>query len=237
MAGRDDEDATVFGGEGGPEAVDPDRTVFANEVPAPRPATPAADRSRPAAPAQERRADSSDPTFEGADRTHHALAVMELSGVFRHRFHAAHFGLSPRYRVSLNAPDVPTTDGGAQARLPILLSPEGHGASRGVVVGWILEAERQAHLRAFEALGTYFERRFGRPVDIVESEYARLLDELRRFAEAQRLSVRMVEKEKLPAPTRPEKRPPAPITLRTVILAVLTILCIGVLIGVLIARR
>lgn len=256
VSGHDasDSDATVFGDAGGltaPAGTDPDTTIFA-DVDAPSATPPAApasdpdstvydpDRLTPPAPAapppaRDRSPDASSATFEGVDRTAHAMAAVELGTLFRHRFATARFGISPRYRLDLQAPEGPSTAGGALARQSLVMFPDGRRQDRALVIGFVDGTRSQFDLRTHGLLSQIFETRFKRSIDVVESEYERLSDELRRFADTQGLTVRMLQEDTSQAP-RPAESSVRQVGLRQLALFAIALLLLGTLIGFVLAR-
>lgn len=233
-----DEDATLFATdlEASQDTPQPsqsfDATVFATEAP-PRPS-----RSETTDP--EALGETSNPevaqTHDGVDRTHHALQGMEMGALFRHRFQTVHFGIAPRWRVRLNTPDGMTTEGGAKSRQALVLHREGSPNVGTFTFGHLDAATLQAKLKTYEVMQSAYVVRYGREFEMVESEYERLLDEVRKFLSVHGYALTMSTdaNEGSLRPRMPREGPR--LGMRTAGLVLAIILLVGIAIGYLLGR-
>lgn len=235
-----DEDSTVYIDDVDSARVEPsrverpaasesfDETVFANDVSISDATPTGANDSDPAGSA----------THDGVDRTQHALQAMELGVLFRHRFQSAIFGIQPRWKIRMTTPDGMSTDGGTKARQTLVLYKEGAPKVGTFIVGFVDKTKNRASLKTYDVMGRAYELRYGAEFEMVESEYERLLDELRKFAAGLGFSVQMLTMDDA-APGRPtggRKKPkkkgePRQFSARAVLLTLAVILGLGVLIG------
>ncbi len=250
-----EEDSTVFAGESQTDdGSDADETLYAGQVMRPpseqiEPDTPTAvpsiDKSISGEtprgletdeierqPAPTPQADSSNPTNSGVERTYHAMAAMELSTLFSHSFGRTTFGISPKYRVRMTQANAQSTRGGALARQSILLYVDGNELQN-IVIGFVESSKQRAELRSYPLMNRIFEERYRRGFDMVETEYNKLLTQIRAFADTQGINVRTQDelaRFDQPSPRTSDDKSDG-IQLRQVVLLLLGVLLIGVGIG------
>ncbi len=222
---------------------DEDATIYATDLeasqdtPAPSESFDATVYATEAPPSPERTAETTDPesarTHDGVDRTHHALQGMEIGALFRHRFQTAHFGISPRWRIRLNTPDGMSTEGGTQARQALVLHREGSPNVGTFTFGHLDATTHHSRLKTYDVMRAAYLERYGRKFEMVESEYERLLDEVRKFLTTQGYLLEMTSDG--PTPNRHE-RDGARLQLKSVALIIGAILAIGIAIGYALGR-
>ncbi len=233
-----DEDATIFATdlEASQETPQPsesfDATVYATDAP------PARSRSETTDP--ESLGETSNPaaaqTHDGVDRTRHALQGMEMGALFRHRFRTVHFGIAPRWRVRLNTPDGMTTEGGAKARQALVIHREGSPNVGTFTFGHLDAAKLQAKLKTYEVMQQAYVVRYGREFEMVESEYERLLDEVRKFLSVHGYALTMSSDGPDGPVQRRGRREGPRLGLRTAGVVLAIILLVGIAIGYALGR-
>jgi hypothetical protein len=129
--------------------------------------------------------------YEKDARTAFASKALELSEMFMIKFGRTRFsGNVPRV-VKVQAPEE-STGGGAQAREPIALIPEG-GSGGTIVVGWINVGANRAELRAYHVLAELHRRRYNENLDIPKHEYDQFLEDARSFFAEEDIPSRIVD--------------------------------------------
>lgn len=131
-------------------------------------------------------------------RTFHANQALELSELVNLRFARLRYGTTDPRKVCMREPDGPSTDAGRKARQPLVLESEGDESS-GLVFGFVDLFKHTADIRGHALLKKQYEQRFGRAFSLSNSEYGRLVDELKTFLKAHSIDVRLINSTRNPA--------------------------------------
>ncbi|MBI5542432.1 MAG: hypothetical protein HY901_00975 [Deltaproteobacteria bacterium] len=129
--------------------------------------------------------------------TEFAQQAVTLADLFNETFKKPVAGRPANYRVQLAVPDGPSTAGGKQGTQHIKLVPMGVGTTH--VVGWAHQADKEAELRSWEHLVAIHQERSSRGGLPDEVAYRKLVLDLKRFFEMEKLAVSVAA-----APPAPE---------------------------------
>lgn len=122
--------------------------------------------------------------------TEFAQQALGLAEIFNATFKPPLPGSPTNYRVQLAIPDGPSTSGGKQGTQHIKLVPLDGGAT--LVVGWVNQADGAAELRGWEHLKAITAERTRGAGLPDEAAFRKLLLDIKRFLERERLSVTVV---------------------------------------------
>lgn len=120
-----------------------------------------------------------------------AQAALAVSDLVAAKFSGTKFGGSLPRIVKVQAPNVPSTGGGKQARESVILLPENGDTAQAVTAGFIDVGLRSVELRTFNALNATYMQRHGRPLDIPRDQYDAFVAELQGFLGGEGYIVKM----------------------------------------------
>lgn len=174
-------------------------------------------------------------TFD-AKRTQVAQSAFDFSRYFAGIFDSVRIGGAVARKPVLVAPEGMSTAGGKRARQPLVLQPDDPMAAT-VTVGWIDIGERRGMVRTHAALATLHAERFrDRPFDVDPASYAAFFEQARTFLQSCGFTVK-VEDEGAPASSelRPAHTSTAPrrggTSTSNAVLYAVAAFFIGVLVG------
>ena len=122
-------------------------------------------------------------TYEKKAMTAFAQATVAACDLIEARFANTSFTGAVARVVKIEAPFVESTGGGRQARESIVLKAANDDAAHNVTAGFVDVGLRSCELRSYDALNLLFRQRFGRALDLYQSEYDRFAAELRELLE------------------------------------------------------
>ncbi|HEY1101293.1 MAG TPA: hypothetical protein VGF99_20310 [Myxococcota bacterium] len=122
-----------------------------------------------------------------------AQAALAVSDLVAAKFASRRFGGSVPRTVKVQAPMVPSTGGGKQARESIVLFPEDGDGQQAITVGFIDVGLRALEVRTYAAIAGPYQQRFGRPLDLPKSEYDGFTAELQGFLSNEGYVVKVVD--------------------------------------------
>jgi hypothetical protein len=126
----------------------------------------------------------------GVKLTEFAQQAVGLADIFHEAFKRPLPGRPANYRVQLAVPDGPSTGGGRQGTQHVKLVPIGEGPT--LVAGWANPADREAEIRSWEHLKAILGERAGATGAPDEAAYRKLVLDMKRFFEGEKLSVSVV---------------------------------------------
>ena len=132
---------------------------------------------------------------ENKAMTAFAQAALAVSDLITQKFASVRFSGNPTRVVKVEAPNVPSTGGGKQARESIVLKPENGDAAGSVAIGFLDVGIRSCEIRSHAAVAMMFEQRHKARFDVPESEYDRFLQDLTNFLEAEGYVVKVVSEQ------------------------------------------
>jgi hypothetical protein len=139
----------------------------------------------------------------GPIRTQFAMKAIDLADLFKVVVGAQPLEASegPSFAVELQAPDGPSTGGGAQSVQHIRLVRDGLT----LVAGSIDPVEKTAELRSYDHIAMLYDQRYrGQPLPLSREGYDATLKRMRAFLGTQNLSI--VLKDSVPVTATPVKR-------------------------------
>jgi hypothetical protein len=122
-----------------------------------------------------------------------AQAALAVSDLVAAKFANTRFGGSVVRAVKIQAPNVPSTGGGKQARESVVLMPESGDSTQAITVAFIDIGLRALEIRTFAAVNAPYQQRFGRALDIPKAEYDAFLGELQGFLTGEGYVVKIVD--------------------------------------------
>ncbi len=122
-----------------------------------------------------------------------AQAALAVSDLLAAKFSGTKFGGSIPRIVKVQAPQVPSTGGGKQARESIVLMPENGDTTHAITAGFIDVGLRAIELRAFNAVAGPYQQRHGRVLDLPKTEYEAFVTELKNFLGAEGYVIKMID--------------------------------------------
>ncbi len=122
-----------------------------------------------------------------------AQAALAVSDLVAAKFSARKFGGSVARIVKVQAPNVPSTGGGKQARESVVLMPETGDTTQAITAAFIDVGLRAIEVRTFAAVSGPYQQRFGRPLDLPKTEYDAFLAELQGFLSGEGYVVKVVD--------------------------------------------
>jgi len=132
-------------------------------------------------------------TYEKKAMTAFAQATVAACDLIEARFANTRFTGAVARVVKIEAPFVESTGGGRQARESIVLKAANDDAAHNVTAGFVDVGLRSCELRSYDALNLLFRQRFGRALDLYQSEYDRFAAELRELLEKEGFAFKVVE--------------------------------------------
>lgn len=132
-------------------------------------------------------------TYEKKAMTAFAQATVAACDLIEARFANTRFTGAVARVVKVEAPFVESTGGGRQARESIVLKAANDDAAHNVTAGFVDVGLRSCELRSYDALNLLFRQRFGRALDLYQSEYDRFAAELRELLEKEGFAFKVVE--------------------------------------------
>jgi hypothetical protein len=110
-----------------------------------------------------------------------AQAALAISDLVAAKFSGMRFsGAIPRV-VKVQAPNVPSTGGGKQARESVILVPENGDTAHALIAGFIDVGLRAVELRTHAAVAAAYQQRHGVALDLPRAEYDNFVRELESF--------------------------------------------------------
>lgn len=122
-----------------------------------------------------------------------AQAALAVSDLVAAKFSNTKFGGSIPRVIKVQAPNVPSTGGGKQARESVILLPESGDTSHAVTAGFIDVGLRAVELRTFAALDQTYQQRHKVKLDIPRAEYDAFVRELQGFLGGEGYVVKMID--------------------------------------------
>jgi hypothetical protein len=122
-----------------------------------------------------------------------AQAALAVSDLVAAKFSSTKFGGSIPRVVKVQAPNVPSTGGGKQARESVNLVPESGDTSQAVTAGFIDVGLRAVELRTYAALSQTYEQRHKTKLDLPRAEYDAFVKEMQGFLGGEGYIVKMVD--------------------------------------------
>jgi len=123
--------------------------------------------------------------------TEFAQQAVGLAEFFNEAFKKPLVGRPANYRVQLAVPDGPSTSGGKQGTQHIKLVPIGTGPT--IVAGWANPADHEAEIRSWEHIRSIqSERTGGAAASPDEQAYRKLVLDMKKFFENEKLTVSVV---------------------------------------------
>ncbi|MCC7111283.1 MAG: hypothetical protein IT382_18465 [Deltaproteobacteria bacterium] len=132
-------------------------------------------------------------TYEKKAMTAFAQATVAACDLIEARFANTRFTGAVARVVKIEAPFVESTGGGRQARESIVLKAANDDAAHNVTAGFVDVGLRSCELRSYDALNLLFRQRFGRALDLHQSEYDRFAAELKELLEREGFAFKVVE--------------------------------------------
>lgn len=122
-----------------------------------------------------------------------AQAALKVSDLVGARFSSTRFSGSVTRVVKVQAPNVPSTGGGKQARESIVLMPENGDTSQALTCGFIDVGLRSVEIRDHAALAVVAGQRGGSPLDIPKGEYDAFVRDLQAFLGGEGYICKLIE--------------------------------------------
>ena len=122
-----------------------------------------------------------------------AQAALAVSDLVAAKFSGTKFGGSIPRIVKVQAPNVPSTGGGKQARESVILMPETGDTAQAVTAGFIDVGLRSVDLRTFAALDATYQQRHKTKLDIPAAEYNAFVKEMQGFLGGEGYIVKMID--------------------------------------------
>lgn len=122
-----------------------------------------------------------------------AQAALAVSDLVAAKFSSTKFGGAIPRVVKVQAPNVPSTGGGKQARESVNLVPENGDTSQAITAGFIDVGLRAVELRTYAALGQTYEQRHKMKLDLPRAEYDAFVKEMQAFLGGEGYIVKMVD--------------------------------------------
>lgn len=132
-------------------------------------------------------------TYEKKAMTAFAQATVAACDLIEARFANTRFTGAVARLVKIEAPFVESTGGGRQARESIVLKAANDDAAHNVTAGFVDVGLRSCELRSYDALNLLYRQRFGRALDLHQSEYDRFAAELKELLEKEGFAFKVVE--------------------------------------------
>lgn len=122
-----------------------------------------------------------------------AQAALAVSDLVAAKFSGTKFGGSVPRIVKVQAPNVPSTGGGKQARESVILMPETGDTAQAITAGFIDVGLRAVELRTFAALDQTYQQRHKTKLDMPKAEYDAFVKEVQSFLGAEGYVVKMID--------------------------------------------
>ena len=122
-----------------------------------------------------------------------AQAALAVSDLVAAKFSSTKFGGSVPRIVKVQAPNVPSTGGGKQARESVILMPESGDTAQAITAGFIDVGLRSVELRTFAALDQTYQQRHKVKLDVPKGEYDGCVKEMQSFLGGEGYIVKMVD--------------------------------------------
>ncbi len=122
-----------------------------------------------------------------------AQAALAISDLLAAKFSGTKFGGSVPRVVRVQAPQVPSTGGGKQARESVVLMPETGDQSQAITAGFVDVGLRAVELRTFAAVSGPYAQRFGKALDLPKKEYDAFIEELKNFLQPEGYVIKIVD--------------------------------------------
>jgi hypothetical protein len=139
-------------------------------------------------------------------RTHFADQAAHTSDLINLKFAEIRFGTTTKRMLRVRDVDGPSTDGGRKARQSIVLQAEDNAGGAAIVCGWIDVVAHNAEMKSYVIVAQSYQDRYGVPLDIARSEYARAIDQLVAYLRELRIDVRLPVLPVRPLPIAPRQR-------------------------------
>ncbi|MBM4282445.1 MAG: hypothetical protein FJ137_17395 [Deltaproteobacteria bacterium] len=122
-----------------------------------------------------------------------AQAALAVSDLVAAKFSGMKFtGKVPRV-VKVQAPQVPSTGGGKQARESVVLIPESGDTAHALTAGFIDVGLRAIELRTYAAVAAAYQQRHGTVLDLPKPEYETFAKELQAFLGGEGYAIKSVD--------------------------------------------
>lgn len=122
-----------------------------------------------------------------------AQAALAVSDLVAAKFSGTKFGGSIPRVIKVQAPNVPSTGGGKQARESVILLPENGDTSQAITAGFIDVGLRAVEIRTYAALNQTYEQRHKTKLDLPRAEYDAFVKELQSFLGGEGYVVKTVD--------------------------------------------
>jgi len=122
-----------------------------------------------------------------------AQAALAVSDLLAAKFSGTKFGGSVPRVVKVQAPQVPSTGGGKQARESIVLMPETGDSTQAITAGFVDVGLRAVELRTFAAIAGPYQQRFGRPLDLPKPQYDAFIGEVKSFLGSEGYVIKVID--------------------------------------------
>jgi len=122
-----------------------------------------------------------------------AQAALAVSDLVAAKFSGTKFGGSVPRIVKVQAPNVPSTGGGKQARESVILMPESGDTAQAITAGFIDVGLRSVELRTFAALDQTYQQRHKVKLDLPKGEYDGFMKEMQAFLGGEGYIVKLVD--------------------------------------------
>ena len=122
-----------------------------------------------------------------------AQAALAVSDLVAAKFSSTRFSGGVARVVKVQAPNVPSTGGGKQARESVILLPETGDTAQAVTVGFIDVGLRGVELRTYAAVAAAYEQRHKTRLDLPKAEYEAFTKELQAFLGGEGYVVKSVD--------------------------------------------
>ncbi|MDP2340138.1 MAG: hypothetical protein Q8O67_04205 [Deltaproteobacteria bacterium] len=122
-----------------------------------------------------------------------AQAALAVSDLVAAKFSGTRFSGSIVRLVKVQAPNVPSTGGGKQARESVILMPENGDTAQAITAGFIDVGLRSVEIRTFAALDQTYQQRHKTKLDIPKAEYDGFMKEMQTFLGGEGYIVKTVD--------------------------------------------
>jgi hypothetical protein len=122
-----------------------------------------------------------------------AQAALAISDLVAAKFSGLKFGGKVPRIVKVQAPNVPSTGGGKQARESVILQPESGDSGQALTAGFIDVGLRAVELRTYAALASAYQQRHGSALDLPRAEYENFVRELQGFLGGEGYVIKLVD--------------------------------------------
>jgi len=151
---------------------------------------------------------------EKVKRTMVSQQAMEMSQLLTLRFARQAVGSEVPKRLTVQAPDGPSTEGGKRARQSIVLTPVEDGAPGAIMCGWLDIAQKAAELRTHAVVAQSHRDRYHKELDVAQDQYDALMTDVVNLLASQSFHTNIVDLadvgDRMTSPRTVSSPPPAP---------------------------